>query len=210
VLTVTARDAAGNTSTDTLTVTYNTADTIAPGIAITTPTTAATLTTLTSPINLGGTASDNVGVTGVTWTNDRGGSGTASGTTAWSAQKIALKVGRNVLTVTARDAAGNRKSQTLAVNYDPLRIVSVTADRPAPQQVGTTLTFTVTAAGGDGAYEYQWRVFNGTIWVTKATWNPSNTLVWTPTTPLSTYQVRAVVRSGGKTVISTMSYPIVP
>lgn len=210
LLTVTARDAAGNTSSDTLTVTVNTVDAIAPGIAITTPTTAATLTTLTSPIDLGGTASDNVGVTSVTWTNNRGGSGTASGTTAWSAKKIVLKVGLNVLTVTARDAAGNVQSQTLTVNYDPLRIVSVTADRPAPQKVGTKLTFTVTAAGGTGTYEYQWRVFNGSIWVTKATWNSSNTLVWTPTTPLSTYQVRAVVRSGGKTVMSTMAFPIVP
>ena len=44
VLTVTARDAAGNTSTDTLTVTYTPpADTTAPVVTITGPTSAATL-----------------------------------------------------------------------------------------------------------------------------------------------------------------------
>ena len=46
-------------------------------------------------------------MTQVTWANDRGGSGTATGTTAWSVSGIALQSGANVLTVTARDAAGN-------------------------------------------------------------------------------------------------------
>src|SRR5439155_1260909 len=61
----------------------------------------------------GGTASDNVGVTGVTWSNSRGGSGTAAGTTSWTAGDIALQLGSNVLTVTARDAAGNIGTATL-------------------------------------------------------------------------------------------------
>ena len=55
-----------------------------PTVTITTPTNLATYTVTTTPLVLGGTASDNVGVTQVTWTNDRGGSGTASGTTNWS------------------------------------------------------------------------------------------------------------------------------
>ena len=67
VLTVTARDAAGNTSTDTLTVTYTPADTTLPTVTITTPTSAATHTASATPLSLGGTASDNVAVTQVSW-----------------------------------------------------------------------------------------------------------------------------------------------
>ena len=50
-------------------------------MTITTPTSNATHTATATPLSLGGTASDNVGVTQVTWANDRGGSGTATGTT---------------------------------------------------------------------------------------------------------------------------------
>jgi hypothetical protein len=59
-----------------------------------------------------------VGVTQVTWTNSAGGSGTASGTTAWSAT-VSLQSGSNVLTATARDAAGNTVSASLTVTYIP-------------------------------------------------------------------------------------------
>ncbi len=70
---------------DTLTVTYTPPpDTTAPAVTITTPTSNATHSATTTPLALGGTASDNVGVTQVTWVNDRGGSGTATGTTSWS------------------------------------------------------------------------------------------------------------------------------
>jgi hypothetical protein len=46
--------------------------------------------------------------------NSRGGSGTASGTTNWSAT-VALLTGSNVITVTARDAAGNQHTDTLTI-----------------------------------------------------------------------------------------------
>lgn len=115
VITVTARDAANNTSTDILTITYTPADTTAPVVTITSPTSATTYSTSSSTIALGGTASDNVGVTQVTWTNDRGGSGTASGTTSWSVASISLQSGANVITVTARDAANNTSTDVLTV-----------------------------------------------------------------------------------------------
>ncbi len=58
-------------------------------------------------------------MTQVTWRNDRGGSGTATGTTSWSVSGIVLLSGENVLTVTARDAAGNTSTDTLTVTYTP-------------------------------------------------------------------------------------------
>jgi hypothetical protein len=65
---------------------------------------------------LAGSASDNVGVTQVTWDNSLGGNGTASGTSSWSITNIPLKKGANVLKVTAKDAAENQSTDTLTVN----------------------------------------------------------------------------------------------
>ncbi len=195
--------------TFTWTVTEPTADTVAPVLTITSPTTATTYTTPSATITLGGRASDNAGVTQVSWVNSRGGSGIATGTTSWTTG-ITLQSGSNVLTVTARDAAGNTSSDVVTVTFNtPLRVASLTADRPAPQSLGTTVTFTAVGSGGKGMYEYQWRVFNGAKWVTKAGWSSNNTFVWTPTMATSNYQVRAVVRSAGKTAMSTMDFPIV-
>jgi len=113
VLTVTAQDAAGNTATATLTVSG--VDARPPTVAITSPTSASTYSTSSSVLTLAGTAADNVGVTQVTWANSRGGSGVASGTTSWTASGILLQIGTNVLTVTARDAAGNVASVSVTV-----------------------------------------------------------------------------------------------
>ena len=119
---VRATDAANNLSgySNTATaVTSATPDTTPPTITITTPTNLDTLNVTTTPLALGGTAADNVGVTQVTWSNDRGGSGTASGTTNWSVAGITLQSGANVITVTARDAANLTSSDSLTVTFTP-------------------------------------------------------------------------------------------
>jgi hypothetical protein len=54
-----------------------------------------------------GLATDNVGVTSVSWANSAGGAGTATGTMFWKAEGIALLQGTNNITITASDAAGN-------------------------------------------------------------------------------------------------------
>jgi hypothetical protein len=147
VLTVTARDAAGNTSTDTLTVTYN-PDTTLPAVTITGPTSASTLTVVTSPLALSGTASDNIGVTQVSWSNSRGGSGTATGTTSWSVPSITLISGSNVITVTARDAAGNTRTDTLTVTYSPdTTRPNITITTPTSNSTLTTTATTLTLGG---------------------------------------------------------------
>jgi len=89
-------------------------DTSPPVVTITSPTSNPTLAVTSTPLSLGGTASDNVAVTQVTWANDRGGSGTATGTTSWTAS-VPLLAGVNVLTMTARDAAGTVATATLTV-----------------------------------------------------------------------------------------------
>ena len=149
VLTVTARDAANNSATATLTVTYTPPDTTPPSVTITTPTTGSTYSTGSSTVNLGGTASDNVGVTQVTWANSRGGGGTASGTTSWTVSGITLQSGANVLTVTATDAANNSATATLTVTYTPPDTTppSVTITTPTSASTYSTGSSTVNLGG---------------------------------------------------------------
>ncbi len=96
-----------------------TADTTPPTATITAPTPQAGYSASATPLALGGTASDNVGVTQVTWSNAAtGGTGTAAGTSAWTAS-IPLAAGTNAITVTARDAAGNTGTDSIAAVYWP-------------------------------------------------------------------------------------------
>ena len=100
-------------------------DTTAPTATITSPTSNPTYPATTTPLSISGSASDTVGVTQVTWSNNRGGSGTCTGTTSWSASGITLASGQNVITVAAHDAAGNTGTDTLTVAY--------TASTPPPE-----------------------------------------------------------------------------
>ena len=59
-------------------------------------------------------------MTQVTWSNDRGGSGTASGAAAWAAPVIPLQTGANIITLTATDNDGEIGTDTLTVNFDAL------------------------------------------------------------------------------------------
>ena len=110
-------------------------------VAITSPTSNPTYSTGNPLLTLGGTASDDVGVTWVMWINDRGASGMAIGTTNWTASGIVLHLGSNILTVVAQNVAGNIAWATLTVTVsveftftddsliaDPLTTDSPTAD----------------------------------------------------------------------------------
>ncbi|MFH2060863.1 MAG: Ig-like domain-containing protein [Pseudomonadota bacterium] len=123
-ITITARDEAGNESTDTLTVVYTIPDTIAPEIAITTPTSGSSYETKSDSLSIGGTASDAIGVIQVAWSNSRGGSGTATGTTSWNVPDISLGEGQNVITITARDEAGNTGTGILTAVYTKPDIIT--------------------------------------------------------------------------------------
>jgi len=120
-------------------------DTEAPSLSITSPTSAASHDSDSASITLGGEASDNQGVTEVTWqcTGGCGGSGNASGTTDWSTGSIDLAEGDNTIVVTARDAAGNAGSDSITVSYEeappPNKPVSPITDADAtPNSVDET------------------------------------------------------------------------
>ena len=103
-------------------------DNTPPTITITSPTSNPTLSTSSNSLTLAGVAGDNVGVTQVSWVNNRGGGGTAIGATAWSIPGITLLSGVNVLTVTARDAANNTNTAALTVTYTPQNLPPTISD----------------------------------------------------------------------------------
>ena len=118
-VTVTVTDGSGKTASKTTLITRTTtssqpADTTPPTLQILSPG-AAMFSTTASVISLSGTASDNVGVVAVRWTNTFGQGGDAAGTSNWQIANIPLLVGTNRITVRAFDAAGNSRWQTITV-----------------------------------------------------------------------------------------------
>jgi Big-like domain-containing protein/glucodextranase-like protein len=136
--------ASGGTVAGTVTGTGTSSDMTPPTVTITSPTSSLTYTVTSSSLTLQGTASDNVGVTQVTWVNSRGGSGTATGTSSWTASAIALQLGSNVLTVTAQDAAANTATANLTVTLSDTTSPMVALTGPI---AGTTVTSTVVVSG---------------------------------------------------------------
>jgi len=166
VITITSTDAAGNHGSATLTVTYTDVD--PPTVNITSPTTAPPYSTTNSTFAFAGNADDNVGVTLVSWSNNRGGSGTCALTPPggtdinginvinFSATGINLQPGDNVITITAFDAAGNANTDsgsppiTLTVNYADLTpTISITSPTTAATYTSNTPSIILSGTASD-------------------------------------------------------------
>jgi uncharacterized protein (TIGR03437 family) len=117
-----------------------TADNTPPTVTITNP--GASYVGVVNYINLEGTAGDNLQLTHVTWSNDRGGGGTAEMLPAFirpggfKRDNLTLKPGVNRISVTAWDVAGNSTTAVSVVNY--------------PEAVGVTTLAGTRGAGGAG------------------------------------------------------------
>lgn len=118
-ITVRATDANGSVS-QTVSVTRQSAgpppgtDTTPPTLTIIYPSSTSLATSLSS-LTFKGMASDQSGVLSVTWSTNTGSSGTAWGTTQWSAV-IPLLVGFNQVVIRATDTAGNVSWRSVIVN----------------------------------------------------------------------------------------------
>ena len=198
VITVTATDAAGNKASSTLTVTYP--DTAPPTVNITSPTSTGLYTTNTQSLTIRGTASDNVGVNGVSWVNDRGGNGTfAIGSTtsginpktiaiptnavSWNG-KINLQPGVNVITVTATDAAVNKGTTTITVTYTDITPPTIKITVPTTAATYTTTTQSLILRGftsdNVGVTAPTWssdRGGSGTCTIDRGTWATSKIIL---------------------------------
>ncbi|MCB1609999.1 MAG: S8/S53 family peptidase, partial [Xanthomonadales bacterium] len=130
-------------------------DIVQPTINITNPTTGTSFQSLTSTITLAGNAGDNLPTDflQITWSNDRGGSGTASGTSNWSTGPISLQTGLNVITVMARDIASNTAVDQLNVVFGTATI-AVDGACESPLSFSTTVpALAINATTGNTAAE---------------------------------------------------------
>jgi len=89
-------------------------DTTSPLVRLYSPSMAASLT-YQSSLTIQGFATDNVGVTRITWSNSAGGSGLASAANPFTVAGIPLFPGVNRIRMQAYDAAGNSGSAYLTV-----------------------------------------------------------------------------------------------
>lgn len=136
-----------------------------PIVSINSPTSSSTFMTDSSTINLGGTASDDKGITGVTWNNAAtSASGLASGTISWTIVGITLHSGFNDIMVTARDSDNNSGIDSITVIYAPQGELVVTGS--ATTSNGTkplSVSFTCAPSGGVSPYTYYWTFGDGAI-----------------------------------------------
>ena len=93
-------------------------------------------------VDVSGVVDSSVTIAEVTWTSDRGGQGTASGTASWSVQGVPLEPGWNELVVTARDLLGGIATATVSVVYE----AGPSTMRSAALLTGPTYTTTITSS----------------------------------------------------------------
>jgi VCBS repeat-containing protein len=63
----------------------------------------------------------------------------------------------------------------------PLTLTGLFANISSPQVVGTSVTFSAAAAGGNTPLQFKWSVHDGTDWRVQQDWNTDNTFVFAPT-----------------------------
>ena len=104
-----------------------------PFVIINSPSNQTNYSTAGSTVFIAGTTDSSAGITNITWTNNRAGSGTAIGTSNWSIPSVNLQSGTNLLTVLATALAEvlgyggtTTFSDTIKINRVTLPVLAVT------------------------------------------------------------------------------------
>ena len=92
----------------------------------------------------------------------------------------------------------NKMSGATAVTAAPLSITAVSANKNACK-VGEAITWTTTAVGGSGTYQYCFYIFKDGAVVHKGSYGTARTITYTPTA-VGSYTARAYVKSGSTSV----------
>jgi|GEM_PF-2298707 len=199
-----ARDAAGNTSTASVTVTVSNPDITPPTVAISGP---ANGSTVVGTATVSATASDNNGVVGVQFQLDAANLGaediTAPYSTSWNSTTATN--GTHTLSAIARDAAGNKSTATVSVTVNnPIPdttppTVSITSPATAATVSGT-ISVTATASDNVGVAGVQFQL-DGVTLGAEDTLSPYN-ISWNTTTASNgAHTLSAIARdaAGNKT-----------
>lgn len=96
----------------------------------------------------------------------------------------------------------------------PATTVTIDSDLTAPQAPGTPITFTATASGGSGPFEYRFWVNTGNGYSVQQNYGTANTFVFTPT-KAGIYDILVDVRGFGTTTFrdaftTLLAYQIAP
>ena len=109
-----------------------------------------------STVTLTGTATASAtggSITEVTWANQTtGGSGTATGTTNWTASGISINEGTNTIKITATDSVSNQGFKTITVKRKPLAPTNLTAKTEDTGSVSLNWESTSTSATNFAIY----------------------------------------------------------
>lgn len=138
-------------------------------LAITTPLSSTEMDTTDTSVNLAGVAASDLGIYKVSWSNDRGSKGTASGTDSWQTGSIGLELGENRITVKAEDTAGRTKGRTVKVRRESGQKGSTTLSWSAPltRVDGSPLTnlagYKIEYGRMSGVYDYEIDVDNAGV-----------------------------------------------
>ena len=92
---------------------------------------------------------------------------------------------------------GGRLNVNRAVRACGVQSVTVTPNLASPRQIGTTITWTASPAGGRAPYQYKWWRHDGAAWTMMRDWSASSTFAWTPTVPNGQYTIAVWVRGSG-------------
>jgi len=131
-----------------------------------------------------------------------------SSNASWTWNTTGLPVGTYTIQVWARNSGSTASyeayrsiSYTLAT-VQPASSVTVTTSKSTPQPVGSQITFSATATGGSGNYEYYFTYYNpetGT-WSVGQAYSSNASWTWNTTgLPVGTYTIQVWVRSSGST-----------
>lgn len=102
-------------------------DTEPPIVKITEPTAASTYRTSSSTVVLKGTATDSSGIASLSWQNDRGSGDLITVASPWTISNLSLSIGKNTITILARDQAGNTSRAEVTLEFVPEYAVATLA-----------------------------------------------------------------------------------
>jgi hypothetical protein len=111
-------------------------------ITVTSPASAEHMETPDASVILQGTAESDNDIVSVSWVNNRGGQGQASGSSSWKTGGITLKPGKNSVTITAEDSSGAKATHTVVIKRESGGTASITLSWTAPttREDGSALT----------------------------------------------------------------------
>ena len=90
----------------------------------------------------------------------------------------------------------------------PLTITGLTPNVASPGVVYTPITFTASASGGTGSYQFKWWIWDGATWTIVRDWGGAS-YTWTPTVASAQYQVAIWARDATTTAdVGTYSLSI--